>query len=746
MRKILLSFFVASASIAGSTVHATEYSWSPQLAQVGVDQSLQSYANYGKGIVIGIVDTGINSSHNEFSGRISTQSTCVATGNCSQGFTDTFGHGTFVASLAAGALNGVGMVGVAPQATILSVKIAQSNGMAYTTDENSGIIAAAQRGAKVINLSYGSFFGPSDTSAYAAYNAQLVSAINYAASKGSTIVIAGGNSSKTFIGNVDVSGFTASALSHLIFAGAVNANNVLSSYSNTAGTTNFVNTTGQKTALSNLWLMAPGDNLIGAWYQGTNLYAQGSGTSFAAPIITGALALLDARWPVLFNNGTTAQVLLQSAKDLGAAGTDTTYGVGLMDVNKAFLPIGALNIKNAQGQNVSVSSITGSMLSSGAFGSLNSIRSILGNMTSFDSFQRDYAVNLSGLIATRPSAATIALPHGVQTVGSAYHFADGSSFGYSETTTEQSFLPQANDLAVQQKNWYMSMTSADQATMSAGYGYSASASFAEALWGHDSMAADGADSLGISNGLMNLASGGMFASYGFQLSDDTRLAASWGQTATTNSPTLSPSSIAKADAFGIGVTTQLSKGWSAGFTFNTLDERDGLLGSTYANSPLGFGTHHNSQSVGVSSAFALSDNSDLLLDAAWTRSDSADIADGLITHVSEVYAHSFGASFVERDAFKDGDRFSLSVKKPMQVSSGSATLATTSVDENGYATTTSHNLSLKADGSETDFGFTYSVPTDEGVNWSASLQEQTDANNTPGQNATSFMVSAKLSF
>ncbi len=746
MQKIIISALTLTAVLNLSVAKADEYTYSPQLAQDGITQALQAYAKYGKGVTIGIVDTGLNASHNEVVGRVSTQSTCVATGNCAQGFTDTFGHGTFVASIAAGAQNNYGMVGVASQATILSVKIAQASGSAYTTDENTGIRTAADRGAQVINLSYGSFLGPKDTASYAYYNAQLVSAINYAASKGATIVIAAGNSGTTFMGNVDATGFTAAALNHLVIVGSVNSKNILSSFSNTAGTSNFVDTTGKKTTLDNLWIMAPGENLIGAYYQSATGYAQGSGTSFSAPQVAGAIALLDARWPVLYRNGTSSQVLLQGATDLGTKGVDTTYGVGLMNLNQAFLPVGNLNIINAKGQNVNATTITGSTLSSGAFGSLNSIKSVLSNMTAFDTYQRDYSLNLSGLIATKPSSGTVALPSGPQVIGSKYHFADGSAAGFGEMSDDLSAPRRDDNLPVQQKSWYMSMTSSDQSTVAAGYGFPASASFAEALWGSNSHAGKDIDTLGISNGLLNLAQGGVFTAYGAQIDEDTRIAASWVQTPTTASPLASTSTVAKASAFGVGVTSQLSKTWKAGFTFNSLNETDGLLGSTYANSPVGFGDHHTSMSLGISSAFNLGTNSELLLDAAMVHSDGADISNGLITHVSDIYARSMGASYVERDSFKDGDRFSVSVRKPLQVYSGSATLATTSVDSQGYATVNSQKVGLQADGSETDIGATYAAPWKMGVNWTASIEDRHEADNTKGQDAATFMLGAKLSF
>lgn len=463
-------FFAATAAVAllSCPAFADEYTYSPQLKQIGLDQAIQAYANYGKGITIGIVDTGLNPYHTELAGRVSSQSTCVATYNCYNGYFDTNFHGTFVASIAAGALNNAGMVGVASQSTILGVKIAQANGTAYMSDMTNGLVTAANRGAQVINLSYTSFLGPSTTSAYATYNKALVTALNTTATKGATTVIAGGNSSKLFMDNINQAGFTSAALSRVLFVGSVNSKNVLSSFSNTPGTTKFTTTDGKTVALNSLWLMAPGENLVGAYYAINNYYVQASGTSFSAPQVSGALALLESRWPVLYKNGTAAKVLLDTATDLGVKGVDNTYGAGLMNLNKAFLPVGSLVVPNSKGTGVNVTTITGSLISSGAFGALSAIKTKLSAISAFDSFNRDFTVNLSNLIATKPTAATVALPHGVQVVGSTYKFADGGALSYAHNVSTLPETIKNDPMSEGPKEFYLSMTDDKGATTSGG--------------------------------------------------------------------------------------------------------------------------------------------------------------------------------------------------------------------------------------------------------------------------------------
>lgn len=749
-----MKYLLATTALVGfisvqniSPAIADEYTYAPQLAKIKLDRSIQAFGNYGKGITIAVVDTGVNPNHIELAGRVSAQSTCVATGNCWYGYNDTNFHGTFVASIAAGALNNAGMVGVAPSSTILAVKIAQPSGSAYTTDLNAGLLAAAQRGAQVINLSYGSFFAPSATPYYGSLNASLVSTLNAVAAKNSTTVIAGGNSATTFMGNANQGGFTSAALSRMLYVGSVNNANTLSSFSNTPGTTKFTTTDGKTVSLSSLWIMAPGENLIGAYYGANNYYVQASGTSFSAPQVSGGLALLESRWPVLYKNGTAAQVLLTTATDLGAKGVDTVYGAGLMDMNKAFQPVGNLVIPNAKGTKVNVTSITGSMITSGAFGTLTTIKSKLANMSAFDNFSRDFSINLSGLIQAKPTAATVVLPHGTQVVGSSYKFAEGGAMSFGQSVSTMPLSYQQSHAEEAPKNFYMSMTDKEGTTTAAGYGFSAAPSFNEALWGAQSFAASDAAALDVSNGLLSLAQGGAFLAYGEQLDQSTRYALSWAQSDTQDDSLITPATDTPTSmAIGLGMTKELTPTWTGGMTFNLLEETDQWLGASYANSPLGFGEKRRSASVGISSAFDLGNDRHLVLDTSIIRGQGGKVENSLIESVSDIYAQSLGVSYTEQNSFTEGDQLSIGIKQPMRIIAGDARMTTTGVDVNGDPVISSENVSLKPDGIETDLTIGYKSAITETGQWSAEITARHNDGNVSGENALGFMMSKKLKF
>ena len=118
--------------------------------------------------------------------------------------------------------------------------------------------------------------------------------------------------------------------------GSVDPLGAISSFSNQPGTAclldNGVCSSGHH--LYDRFMVAPGELILVSDGQGG--LERRSGTSFAAPLVSGAITLLHDRWPWLRNYPQeTAQIILSSAKDLGAPGPDPVYGYGLLDANAA---------------------------------------------------------------------------------------------------------------------------------------------------------------------------------------------------------------------------------------------------------------------------------------------------------------------------------------------------------------------------------------------------------------------------
>jgi hypothetical protein len=124
---------------------------------------------------------------------------------------------------------------------------------------------------------------------------------------------------------------------HLLLVGSVGPSEQISTFSNRPGTACFIKNKKCVEPLMNRFIVAPGEWIL--VNDGAGGVTRQSGTSFAAPMVTGAIALLHDRWPWLRNNpAATVEIILRSAKDLGAPGVDPVYGVGLLDITASQSP------------------------------------------------------------------------------------------------------------------------------------------------------------------------------------------------------------------------------------------------------------------------------------------------------------------------------------------------------------------------------------------------------------------------
>ena len=301
-----------------------------------------NHGGTGAGIKVGVVDTGLDIASDQFIGRVDPASANVAGGTT---YDDEDGHGTAVAFTIAGVRNGAGTHGVAFDATIIAARADTPGSCATTTGANPGcsfddvdiargIDLAANNGARVINLSLG---GDPPSAA-------LIAAVNRATAKGIIIVIAAGNDGADPTKGTSPDPFGAgvanssAARNLIIIAGSVGANDnrtpnadFISSFSNRAGT-------GPE---AQVYLAAVGEH-VRAPCDDTSVCFW-SGTSFATPQIAGAAALLAQAFPNL-TGAQIVQILLTSARDAGATGTDPVYGRGVLDLTNAFSPLGTTSV------------------------------------------------------------------------------------------------------------------------------------------------------------------------------------------------------------------------------------------------------------------------------------------------------------------------------------------------------------------------------------------------------------------
>jgi len=308
------------------------------LSDYGITEAWKK--SQGEGVKVAVIDTGIDTSHPDLAGAVTGGTDVSGAGDPggARGLGVNPEHGTLVATLLAGRGHAAekekddkdsedkdedaedysgpgagpdGIIGVAPKAEVLSVSawIGGANPGGISIDEQlpNAVRWAVDNGAKVINMSLGS----SST----AWPESWDEAFLYAEQNDVVIVAAAGNRG---IGMTQV-GAPATIPGVLTVAG-LDREGRASWDSSSEGIS--------------IGVAAPAEKLVGGLPEGTSRYAGWSGTSAAAPLVSGVAALIRSAYPEL----TAAQVvnrIITTARDSGAPGRDTLYGYGIVDAAAA---------------------------------------------------------------------------------------------------------------------------------------------------------------------------------------------------------------------------------------------------------------------------------------------------------------------------------------------------------------------------------------------------------------------------
>src|SRR5436309_8446465 len=263
--------------------------WAPQF--IGAQQAWDATLGDAS-IIIAIVDTGIDPNHPDLAGKI------VLAKNYVKGekVSDSFGHGTHVAGIAAARINnGTGIAGICGLCSLMSVKVLGAGGSGLTSDVASGIIYATDYGARVINLSLGS----------SSRTTIIRDALDYALSNNALPVVAMGNAYSDYVGDL---AYWYSALS----VGAVDQQGAKASFSNYG-----LQTDVTAPGVAVLSTMPTYPVTLNTQYGYKTSYDALSGTSMASPIVAGLAGLLFSKNPAL----TAAQVkgMIESSAGDGAS-------------------------------------------------------------------------------------------------------------------------------------------------------------------------------------------------------------------------------------------------------------------------------------------------------------------------------------------------------------------------------------------------------------------------------------------
>lgn len=287
----LPNYYVALPSTPGGSGGGIQEGAAPFRAS-GLDWlGLDGGESLGANVRVAVVDTGI-AEHTTFSeGRV------IRTIDLSGFEAELHGHGTAVASLIGGEHDAAR--GIVTQAELIDVRVADANGQSDSFTLAQGLIASADAGADVINVSLGSY-GDSEV---------VQEAVAYAQEAGTIIVAAAGNDGYAALGYP-------AAYEGVISVGSVDAANRHLQFSNTS---------------ADIDIVAPGYEVQAAWPD--EQLVEFTGTSASAPYVSGAIAAVLSDEPNL--TGQQAyEIVAGYTNDGGAPGVDASYGVGILDVGR----------------------------------------------------------------------------------------------------------------------------------------------------------------------------------------------------------------------------------------------------------------------------------------------------------------------------------------------------------------------------------------------------------------------------
>jgi hypothetical protein len=271
---------------------------------IGIEQAWS--VSRGRGVTVAVLDTGFDGSHRDLQGALADFVDIVNAGSGGPGVRpgpyDDNGHGTAIAGIIAARFqNGLGTAGIAPEASVLAIKVADRNGNAAFSDLIAGIDEAVRRGARIVNISLGAWVD----------DAALAIAIDRAAAAGALVVAAAGNE------NVAAPAWPAAYPGVFAVGGASDGGEI-------AFTT---------VLAPGLAILAPSENVLAPLPGGVTGYIRG--TSAAAAHAAGVAALVLAKSPGL-DRTALAQAVRYSARPVASlAAASETFPFGSIDAHRA---------------------------------------------------------------------------------------------------------------------------------------------------------------------------------------------------------------------------------------------------------------------------------------------------------------------------------------------------------------------------------------------------------------------------
>lgn len=616
----------------------------------------------GQRVKVAVIDSGFNTTHVDLNTVYDSASRDVAG---SRGLDGEDFHGAEVAGIIVAEKNGEGMHGVAFDSTIIALRTDDPGSCAegdcdfFVSDIVLAIDIAIAAGADVINIS----LGGSDSIV-----PSFVEALRRAAQAGIFIAISAGNDGNAIpdalARSLGEPGLTGTGLA----VGAISQNNTLASFSNRAG------------SARGFYVVAPG---VRVRTTGSgNTFPTVSGTSFAAPHVSGAAAVLFSLFPNL-NGRDIFDILTQTATDLGNVGLDATYGHGLINIGAAVQPLGNLSFPTSSdtGESEPVPEDDTGIGFSFAFGDAFSRIPELGRVMMLDGFERSYMVDLTARLAAafdRSLSLESALEVRKRTETLYFPVSSGAGFSFAYYDRHQDIRPIAESLSMAARTQLYDEVPAthfrarlgERTNLSLAYGFSPG----EILQRQSPLARPGYDFLAArfdATPHLALSQGGRTLAVSRQSGAKTRL--TFGvYSGAYRLPEEFSFLAGRPEARALGVFARASRRLGPlimAVTGGMLDETNALLG-TISNGALNVGGGAQTLFASVQGRLDLGHGVTVLgqYQSGWTSVNG--LSRSFFAGVSNFRTSSFSALVMKYGVFGDNDRIGIGIHQPLRVENG----------------------------------------------------------------------------
>ncbi|MEM7041225.1 MAG: S8 family serine peptidase [Pseudomonadota bacterium] len=697
----------SSPFVASDWSTSQEYMNSTGLAQL---KAAEGYARRsggqpgGQGARIAIIDSGIDLDHPDLGNLHGTSWSAGGEGLVGDD------HATFVAGIAAASRTQSGdsndMHGIAYNATLVNFQASRpsetaANGyVSFGTNDLVDAIRAASGlstgssavESDILNLSLGAASGSDDTFA------KLRTAMIAAAGEDKIMIIAAGNNGGSepiypaaYADDAGVAGLA-------IVVGNLTASNLAATSSNLCGAT------------QDYCLFAPGSSIRSTLDGGS--YGIGSGTSFAAPYVAGAAAVVKAAFPSVSSEDVVNRLLLTAA-DLGAAGVDSTFGRGRLDLEAAMAPVGPTGFPigpSVDGPSLAVSEST-FLLGRGLVLS-DAVRGFFAQAMAVDSMGFPFPVDLGEAVsrtAEDQGLASFVSSHrgslaavGLATAELAAFVPETDRFGYDDLSPSVSLRDPGIDDAALPMSLSADLTGGATVFASLHGGSGGRLGLQSSLAGRQAVLAQTRRLLSPYGGLLDTPSG---AGFSFHPAEGTAMALSAYGSFTDGAG--GESALQRVE-----VRQSMVAGIDLSFELGLIQEDSAFLGGETSGA---FGTASaSSQFLTASLMGPITDDVDWFATYSRGRSSIADGGSGLIDAWSDTRSEAFGAGLLIDALAVDDDRLTLMIGQPLRQERAKASVSLPVARErDGRVVTRTQTIDFSPEAREIAAEIGYQLPLDE---------------------------------